>query len=113
MAVSNLSPFQQALQTVVGSQKGAGAEWVATMRIIRRSSTTVRVVFQLNIGNLQFIQGATAIVATAGGIKVARQPLLTVANLNSNAIAVLVSAEATNTDDVVQHTTTMTLTQLT
>jgi hypothetical protein len=91
---------------------GAGAEWIAITRIIRVSATSVRSIFFLSIGNTQHIQAATAIVATAGGVKVSRESVQTVANLNSNPVTILVSGEATNNNDIIQDITMVGLTQL-
>jgi len=80
--------------------------WVSRVTIIRVSDTTVRcssVVGQFFIG-VSNAGGATpALLASSNGYYVVREPLLTVSDLDTNAATILVQAEGTSNDDIVQN----------
>lgn len=98
---------------IVIGNAGAGAEWSILTRIIRISATTVRCICSFLVGQISSVQAATVIIAQAGSTIGTRQPLLTVANLNSNPVTILLSAEGVATADIIQNITTGELTQLT
>ncbi len=77
--------------------------WRITYDVIRLTSTTVRVSGFMMLGII--LAGADGALDTGNSryYITALQPAdLTVANLNSNAMVILLEAEATNNDDVVQ-----------
>ncbi|MCI0391661.1 MAG: hypothetical protein MOB07_23195 [Acidobacteria bacterium] len=85
-------------------------EWRYEISYVRLTSTTVRASFELLWGF--FTRDGAA--ALGGLIAHAAGDLdITVSNLNSNAMTMLVQAEATNTDDVIQTLSIIDLTQVT
>jgi hypothetical protein len=85
-------------------------EWLATMHIVRVSSTTVRVGYMAMFGE-PLVLDEGVVSGTPDVIFLPRNRLLTVSNLSSNAIVLKVEAEATANDDVTQNLSVVELRQ--
>lgn len=80
-----------------------GGAWTLDVRIIRLSATSVRVSSMLNVAQTYIISGPT--IQNETSYRVARNADKTVANLNSNAVTLLVQGETAvaSNNDVVQN----------
>ena len=83
-------------------------DWIYDLTYIRLSSTTVRVAINNAVGFVSFFNGAAGGSGVVGG---SNTQSITVANLNSNAVTLLVSAEATADNDVTQNLSILELVQ--
>lgn len=83
--------------------------WAISGRVIRVTATTMVSSLQITIGQF-FADGAGTLSVTNGLVR-AYNATPTVANLDSNAVSLVLSAEATANNDVVRNAATVTITQ--
>lgn len=77
-------------------------DWSYDIYIIRTSATTVRASVNAIYVNLRKADGAL-VASPSGGFVFTQNTTATVSNMDSNALALTVLGEGTNTDDVVQN----------
>jgi hypothetical protein len=87
-----------------------GGGWTYDIYVVRESATTVRASILANFVNIRKADGALA-AAPSGGFVFTQNNLLTVSNLNSNAMAITVLGEGSANNDVVHYQSIIQLVQ--
>jgi hypothetical protein len=89
---------------------GSNNQWSIIGDIVRISATSVVVTTMVNVGQI-IVNGASTV--SGNGISLARNVTLTVSNLDTLPVILLLSAEGTATDDIIKTKSVMKITQRT